>query len=121
MRERRRHRLVRAESWRCLRRRLVGEDPEWLPLAGQALRGGDQVFILGFSRGAYSVPSLVGLIRNAGLLYPEHGRRAADAYVLYRSSDEGTNPPVPAGGAAATPKQPDPRQGKPPKGACDAV
>lgn len=79
------------------------------------------MFILGFSRGTYSVRSLVGLIRNAGLLCPEHGRRAADAYVLYRSRDEGRNPAVPAGGAAVTPKQPDPRQGKPPKGACDAV
>ncbi|CAD5108259.1 DUF2235 domain-containing protein [Zestomonas carbonaria] len=52
---------------------------------------GDQVFVLGFSRGAYSARSLVGLIRNAGLLKPEHTKRVADAYALYRSRDEGAD------------------------------
>ncbi len=32
---------------------------------------GDRLFILGFSRGAYSARSLVGLIRNSGLLKKE--------------------------------------------------
>ena len=29
---------------------------------------GDEVYVLGFSRGAYTAPSLVGLIRNCGLV-----------------------------------------------------
>ncbi|MEZ4599917.1 MAG: DUF2235 domain-containing protein [Syntrophotaleaceae bacterium] len=52
---------------------------------------GDQIYIFGFSRGAYSARSLVGLIRNAGLLRKEHIRRVAAAYSLYRTRDEGAD------------------------------
>jgi uncharacterized protein (DUF2235 family) len=52
---------------------------------------GDQIFIFGFSRGAYTARSLVGLIRNSGLLKPEHAKRARDAYSLYRTRDEGAD------------------------------
>lgn len=47
-----------------------------------------EVFILGFSRGAYTARSLVGMIRNCGLLLPENAHRVADAYALYRQRDE---------------------------------
>lgn len=50
---------------------------------------GDRVFVFGFSRGAYSARSLVGMIRNAGLLKLEHQRRVSQAYALYRTRDEG--------------------------------
>ena len=50
---------------------------------------GDNVYILGFSRGAYSARSLVGLIRNAGLLLPEHHKKIQAAYELYRARDDG--------------------------------
>jgi uncharacterized protein (DUF2235 family) len=33
---------------------------------------GDQVFVLGFSRGAYTARSLVGMVRNCGLVEPKH-------------------------------------------------
>ena len=33
---------------------------------------GDEVYILGFSRGAYTARSLVGMIRNCGLIEPKH-------------------------------------------------
>jgi uncharacterized protein (DUF2235 family) len=49
---------------------------------------GIEVFILGFSRGAYTARSLVGMIRNCGLLLPENAHRVADAYALYRQRDE---------------------------------
>lgn len=54
---------------------------------------GDDIFIFGFSRGAYTARSLVGMIRNCGLL--PAGAAGADgdsnemleAYELYRSRD----------------------------------
>lgn len=50
---------------------------------------GDEVFILGFSRGAYTARSLVGLIRNAGLLPSTKLDLIDDAYALYRKRDDG--------------------------------
>jgi uncharacterized protein (DUF2235 family) len=52
---------------------------------------GDLIYIFGFSRGAYSARSLVGLIRNAGLLKREHVKRVSEAYSLYRTRDEGAD------------------------------
>jgi uncharacterized protein (DUF2235 family) len=51
--------------------------------------GDFEVYVVGFSRGAYTARSLVGLIRNCGLLLPEYMHRVADAYALYRQRDEG--------------------------------
>ena len=48
---------------------------------------GDELFFFGFSRGAYTVRSLVGLINNAGLLKKENASKLSDAYALYRSKD----------------------------------
>ena len=50
--------------------------------------GDIEVFVLGFSRGAYTARSLVGMIRNCGLLLPENAHRVTDAYALYRQRDE---------------------------------
>ncbi|WP_192458224.1 DUF2235 domain-containing protein [Musicola keenii] len=52
---------------------------------------GDRLFILGFSRGAYSARSLVGLIRNSGLLKKENKNRVNEAYQLYRNRDKGAD------------------------------
>ncbi len=46
---------------------------------------GDELFFFGFSRGAYTARSLVGLIRNAGLLTKTHAHLIPDAYAMYRS------------------------------------
>jgi uncharacterized protein (DUF2235 family) len=46
---------------------------------------GDEVFLLGFSRGAYTARSTAGLVRNCGILRREHAGRLEDAYALYRS------------------------------------
>ncbi len=52
--------------------------------------GGDQVFVLGFSRGAYTARSLVGMVRNCGLVEPKHvALRAGIAYGIYRTRDDG--------------------------------
>lgn len=48
---------------------------------------GDEVFIFGYSRGAYAARSLVGLIRNSGLLYKKNIKRSREAYELYRIRD----------------------------------
>ncbi len=46
---------------------------------------GDEVFFFGFSRGAYTARSTVGLIHNCGVLRREHVRRLRAAFTLYRS------------------------------------
>ena len=58
-------------------------------------RQGDEVYVLGFSRGAYTARSLVGLIRNCGLV--ENKRlplRIAMAYGIYRTRDDGPDSPT---------------------------
>lgn len=56
----------------------------------QQYKDGDEVYVLGFSRGAYTARSLVGLLRNCGLV--ENKRlplRIAMAYGIYRTRDDG--------------------------------
>lgn len=51
---------------------------------------GDEVYILGFSRGAYTARSLVGMIRNCGLVRPALAPvQTAVAYGIYRARDDG--------------------------------
>src|SRR5687768_8496914 len=53
---------------------------------------GDEVYVLGFSRGAYTARSLVGMIRNCGLIHPKHlPLRVAMAYGIYRTRDDGAD------------------------------
>jgi uncharacterized protein (DUF2235 family) len=59
---------------------------------------GDELFFFGFSRGAYTARSTVGLIRNAGILLREHLDRVDAAYSLYRDRGETRRP----GGIEAT-------------------
>ena len=56
---------------------------------------GDELFFFGFSRGAYTARSTVGLIRNCGVLRSEHAGLIGDAYRLYRNRDEVTGPDSP--------------------------
>jgi uncharacterized protein (DUF2235 family) len=51
---------------------------------------GDELFLLGFSRGAYTARSTAGFIRNAGILTEKHRGRIDEAYDLYR--DRGKHP-----------------------------
>jgi uncharacterized protein (DUF2235 family) len=55
----------------------------------------DELFFFGFSRGAYTARSTVGLIRNCGVLRSEHAGLIGDAYRLYRNRDEATGPDSP--------------------------
>jgi len=53
---------------------------------------GDQLFFFGFSRGAYTVRSLAGFIRNCGLLKRENADRIPEAYKLYRKRTRSSAP-----------------------------
>jgi uncharacterized protein (DUF2235 family) len=46
---------------------------------------GDELYFFGFSRGAYTARSAVGLIRNSGILHRSNIHRIPQAYALYRS------------------------------------
>ncbi len=51
---------------------------------------GDEVYVLGFSRGAYTARSLVGMIRNCGLVdRKQMALRVGIAYGIYRTRDDG--------------------------------
>ena len=45
---------------------------------------GDELFLFGFSRGAFTARSTAGLVRNAGILKGQFADRIDDAYALYR-------------------------------------
>jgi len=53
---------------------------------------GDELFLFGFSRGAFTVRSLAGLIRNAGILRRDAVHLLPEAYKLYRSRHPGAHP-----------------------------
>jgi uncharacterized protein (DUF2235 family) len=51
---------------------------------------GDEIYVLGFSRGAYTARSLVGMVRNCGLVEPQHlALRVGIAYGIYRTREDG--------------------------------
>ena len=58
---------------------------------------GDEIFVFGFSRGAFSARSFCGLIRNSGIVRREHAHRVGKAVELYRSRENDRAP----GGSAA--------------------
>jgi uncharacterized protein (DUF2235 family) len=49
---------------------------------------GDQLYLFGFSRGAFTARSLAGLVRNCGILRREHADRIEDAWALYRRRND---------------------------------
>lgn len=53
---------------------------------------GDEIFIFGFSRGAYTARSLAGLIRTAGIPPRAHLPRLQQAVDLYRARGHDTHP-----------------------------
>jgi uncharacterized protein (DUF2235 family) len=53
---------------------------------------GDKLYFFGFSRGAYTARSTVGLIRNSGIVRREHRDRIDEAYALYRSRADRAHP-----------------------------
>lgn len=58
-----------------------------------AYEPGDEIFLFGFSRGAYTARSLGGFIRNVGILKRENRDRVDEAFKLYRDRDDPTKAP----------------------------
>lgn len=52
---------------------------------------GDQVFLFGFSRGAYTVRSLCGMLNNCGILKGINGRMVEEAFEYYKNPDISPN------------------------------
>lgn len=50
---------------------------------------GDEIFLFGFSRGAYTARSLAGLIRKCGIIKKNDLDLISDAYSLYRDKNNG--------------------------------
>src|SRR5262245_42812074 len=48
---------------------------------------GDELFMFGFSRGAFTARSIVGMVRKCGILGRAHFKNYRDAIELYRSGD----------------------------------
>jgi uncharacterized protein (DUF2235 family) len=53
---------------------------------------GDQLFLFGFSRGAFTARSLAGLVRKSGILRPGERGRVKEAFELYRDKQKPTDP-----------------------------
>lgn len=53
---------------------------------------GDEIYLFGFSRGAYTARSVAGLIRNSGLLTRENEDQINVAFNLYRRRDKASHP-----------------------------
>lgn len=58
----------------------------------QNFEPGDEIFLFGFSRGAFTVRSLAGLIRNSGILRSTEIARIPDAWSLYRGKEKPSHP-----------------------------
>lgn len=65
--------------------RNLMEGYEWL---AKSYREGDEIWIFGFSRGAYTARSLAGLIRKCGLLDVYTPKLLGQAYKLYRDTSK---------------------------------
>lgn len=67
----------------------VREAYRWLV---ENYEAGDEIFLFGFSRGAYTARSVAGMVRNCGILRPDATATVADAYALYRSPAKTAHP-----------------------------
>ncbi|HEX6266363.1 MAG TPA: DUF2235 domain-containing protein [Burkholderiales bacterium] len=53
---------------------------------------GDEIFLFGFSRGAFTARSIVGMVRKCGILACKHARHYREALGLYRNGDRPADP-----------------------------
>lgn len=49
---------------------------------------GDEIYVFGFSRGAYTARSFVGLLSTCGILHRQHARWADEAVTLYKRRND---------------------------------
>ncbi len=88
---------IQWENWRHVRNVILGRGlNSQIQRAYGALasryRQGDRIFLFGYSRGAYAVRSLAGVIDRIGLVRADHAtaRTISRAYRLYRESGDST-------------------------------
>lgn len=62
----------------------------------QNYQPGDKIFLFGFSRGAYTVRALSGLINNCGILKRQDARLITEAWKIYKSPNKKYHPNKPA-------------------------
>src|SRR5690606_34078776 len=55
-------------------------------------RTGDEIFIFGFSRGAFTARSLAGMIRKCGIVAPDRLHKVEEAFTLYKTRGDHTHP-----------------------------
>ena len=53
---------------------------------------GDEIFLFGFNRGAYTMRSLCGMINNCGILKRKHANLIQDAFKLYKRPGHANKP-----------------------------
>ncbi|THU97213.1 hypothetical protein K435DRAFT_889731 [Dendrothele bispora CBS 962.96] len=84
------HSIDMAIAWNF--KRIVLSAYEWL---SENYREGDRIFFFGFSRGAYQVRVLAGMIEKVGLLHKGNKNQIPFAYELYLATTEtnGTDDP----------------------------
>jgi len=58
----------------------------------QNYKPNDRIYLFGFSRGAYTVRALSGLINNCGILKKENARHIVDAWKIYKSPARKNHP-----------------------------
>lgn len=54
---------------------------------------GDRIYLFGFSRGAYTVRCLAGMLNNCGILKREHAARIPQAFRLYKNGSQTPSSP----------------------------
>lgn len=57
---------------------------------------GDELYVFGFSRGAFTARAFVGFVRNLGIIQRKHAARIADAVELYKQHKAGDGHNTPA-------------------------
>src|SRR5260370_14572474 len=72
--------------------RNIGKAYEFL---ARSYEPGDEIWLFGFSRGAFTARSLAGMIRDCGLLMPAHIDQIEAAMKLYRDRYDDTAPDAP--------------------------
>ncbi|THV02703.1 WD40 repeat-like protein [Dendrothele bispora CBS 962.96] len=84
------HKVDMAIAWNF--KRIVLSAYQWL---SENYEDGGRIFLFGFSRGAYQVRVIAGMIEKVGLLYKGNNDQIAFAYELYTSSTTSTKRSVP--------------------------
>lgn len=52
---------------------------------------GDEIYVFGFSRGAFTARAFVGFVRNLGIIQRKHAARISDAVELYKARKQGSD------------------------------